>query len=492
MRTSMVNYIGVLLGAFFTIYLAPKFLTTEYNGLYRLLLEYAGIVAVYLNLGIPTVINKYYFQIFKEDRFSKGFDFFVFVVPFILMLICSFVFIIYRSEIVQLISSKSNYTLVYSYICFLIPLVLCYAYFFILEAYSAILGNIFVVNVIKNVVVKIFNIASVLTYVFTQDFMLSMYIVSIGTLLCVIASFVYILKLKNFKVDFSPSFAFLTENKLTADFSKFITFIIVSNLTFFLVSKIDVFFVGRYTDLSSLAYYTTATFFVTILLIPYSAILNISFPKIAQMYFKDGAGGDLIHMVRSNATFGLAMASYIFIMVWVNIDTIYSIIPNGNLYRVGKYVFLILGIGKLVDISIGSTGQLLTVSKWYYLTLLFSIVISIISVTLGFYLTKYFGIYGTAFSSTICIMFFALFQITVVWKKMGIFAFSIGSLIVFCLIPVIILFSYLFDMLALHYIVSSVIKTMFSTIIFFGVLLKCNVSDEIQQLLHTLKSKIRL
>lgn len=492
MNTSIVNYIGVLLGAFFTIYLAPKYLTTEYNGLYRLLLEYAGIIAVYLNLGIPTVINKYYFQIFKEGRISKGFDFFVFVVPFILMLICSFVFIIYRSEIVQLISSKTNYALVYEYICFLIPLVLCYAYFFILEAYSAILGNIFVVNVIKNVVVKGFNIASVLSYVFTQDFMLSMYIVSIGTLLCVIASFVYILKLKKFKVDFSPSFTFLIENKLTADFSKFITFIIVSNLTFFLVSKIDVFFVGRYTDLSSLAYYTTATFFVTILLVPYSAILNISFPKIAEMYFKDGAGSDLVAIVRSNATFGLAMASYIFIMVWVNIDTIYAIIPNGNFYSVGKYVFLILGIGRLVDISIGSTGQLLTVSKWYYLTLIFSIIISALSITLGFYLTKYFGIYGTAFSSSICIIIFAAFQIIVVWKKMGVFSFSIDSLIVFALIPFIILLSYLVDLLELHYLISTIIKTILSTVIFFGIILKYNVSIEIKELLYTLKKRVKI
>ncbi|MEJ5055159.1 oligosaccharide flippase family protein [Sphingobacterium sp. MYb382] len=317
LKTSLVNYLGVILGAFFTVYLAPRYLTVEYNGLYRLLLEYAAIMAVYFNLGIPTVINKYYFQFFKEGAINRGFDFFVFIVPLILMGFGAVLFIFYRSEVVKLISSKEDYNFVYQYVLFLIPLIFSYAYFLILETYSAILGNIFVINFLKNIVVKLFNICSVICFIFTNDFFLSLYIVSFGTLLCILISFIYVLWLKKFKVNLLPSIAFLTGNKLLADFIKFTLFLAVSNLTYFLISKIDIYFVGRYTDLSNLAYYTTATFFVTIILVPYSAILNISFPKIAKVYFQQGIGEELKQMVKSNANFALAMATYIFLLVWI-------------------------------------------------------------------------------------------------------------------------------------------------------------------------------
>lgn len=490
-KTSIVNYIGIILGAFFTVYLTPKYLTTEYNGLYRLLLEYSAIIAVYMHLGIPTVINKYYFQIFKDRADNKGFDFFVFVSPFLLMLVCFVFFIFYRANIVSFITSNEDYNLVYEYICFIIPLVISYVYFLILEAYSAMLGNILVVNIIKNVLLKIFNIVSIISFVITQDFKLSMYIVSFGTLFCLIISFWYVIKLKNYKINLKPSLDFLTHNNLISDFFRFSLFLIISNLTFFLISKIDIFFVGKYVDLSSLAYYTTASFLVSIIIIPYAAILNLSFPSIAKMYFKDGINSDLTSLVQSNATFGLAMAGYIFTLIWINIDALYLIIPNGELYLAGKYVFLILGIGKLIDISIGSTGHLLTVSKWYYVTLIFSVFNAILSLLLGFYLTKNFGILGAAYSSAFCVILSAVFQIIMVWRKINIIAFNRKSAIVAVLILLSFLIGIVIDLIEVNWFLLSVAKTLIVSMVFFGVIVKFNINDEISLLVSNFKAKIR-
>ncbi|MEJ5055158.1 hypothetical protein WH223_12960 [Sphingobacterium sp. MYb382] len=165
-------------------------------------------------------------------------------------------------------------------------------------------------------------------------------------------------------------------------------------------------------------------------------------------------------------------------------------IPNGELYRICKYVFLILGIGKLVDISIGSIGQLLTVSRWYYITLVFSIFFSIISVVMGFYLTKIMGIYGTAFSSTICIIFLAFFQVLIVWQRMKVLPFSKGTLIIFCLIPLIMLFAAGIDMIINHSILSSLIKTLLCSMLFFCIMVKYNVSIEIKELLINIRNRI--
>jgi len=116
-------------------------------------------------------------------------------------------------------------------------------------------------------------------------------------------------------------------------------------------------------------------------------VLNISFPKIAKSYV-DGRIEELKGLITNNSMYGLVLAAYIFVIIWSNLDAIYAIIPNGELYKAGKYIFLILSLGKLVDISIGSLGQLITISKWYMLTLYSSIVMSVVSIFLGYFLTS--------------------------------------------------------------------------------------------------------
>nr|WP_294900905.1 hypothetical protein [uncultured Pedobacter sp.] len=490
LKTSFINYIGILLGAFFTLYLTPKYLTTDFNGLYRLLLEYSSIVAIYFHFGIPTIINKYYFQIFKENSTSKGFDFFVFFVPAIMLISFGLIAFFNRKAIVTLIASKEDANLLYKYIFFLFPLIFSFAYFLILEAYSAVLGDIVFVNIFKNIVLKIFNIVSILCYILTKNFAVSLYIVSVGAVVSVTAVLFKVLYLKKFKIDLRPSFLFLRANNLKVDFWRFMSYLVFSNITVFLVSKIDIFFVGKYTDLSQLAFYATATYFVTLLLVPYSAVLNISFPSIAKSYFNKEIDV-LKKLVVTNSIYGFSLALYVFLMVWINIDFIYVLIPNGNAYSAGKYVFLILGIGRLADISIGSIGQLLTVSKSYVFTLYSSVIISIVSVILGYYLTKSFGIYGSASAISFCIVLSVIYQLIIVRWKIGVTPYNSNFLRLLFIFPIILVVNLLINSLVESNFLSFLLKSSLSTGIFFGYMWYFKISEEINFILKSVYFKIR-
>lgn len=482
LKTSGINYIGILLGAFFTLYLTPKFLSTEYNGLYRLLLEYSAIAAVYFHFGLPTLINKYYHRIHYELSVTKGFDFFVFVFPIIILSIFGVLLYFFSSEATHMISSKKDYGLVVRYVSFLTPIVICNAYFFIFEAYSAMLGNIAFVNFFKNIVLKFFNITSVLLYIITRDFNAIMVVVSSGYILSTLIVFLYLLKLKKYKIDFRPSLDFLKENNLVKDFVQFFLFLCLSNLTFFLLSKIDIFFVAKFTNISNLAYYSTATYFVTLLLVPYAAVLNISFPRIARSY-TTGNFEELKSLIVNNSIYGFVLALYVFVLIWSNLDTIYLYIPNGNLYKAGKYIFLVLSIGRLIDISIGSLGQLITISKWYFYTLYSSLIISIISVVLGYYLTSNFGIIGAASSLSVCTLLSVVFQLSVAKIKMGIHPYTSKVLIIIfqalCLILLCATIDYFIDSL----IIATFIKIIGTTLLYFYTVHKFKISDEIVYIL---------
>ncbi|HAU54953.1 MULTISPECIES: lipopolysaccharide biosynthesis protein [Sphingobacterium] len=483
LKTSGVNYIGIVLGALFTLYLTPKYFPTEINGLYRLLLEYSAIAAVYFHFGMPSIINKYYHRVNQEGADNRGFDFFVFVCPLIVIALFATFLYFFKSKFVNLIGSDKDSQMISNYIFFLVPLILCNVYFFIFEGYSAMLGNITVINFFKNIILKIFNIASVVLYFYTRNFTFVMILVTTGYLISVIFVYLYVLKLKEFVIDLKPSLEFLRKNGLFRDFIQFLLFLSMSNLSFFLLSKVDVFFVGKFTDLSNLAYYTTATYFVTLLLVPYSAVLNISFPKIAKSYV-DGRIEELKGLITNNSMYGLVLAAYIFVIIWSNLDAIYAIIPNGELYKAGKYIFLILSLGKLVDISIGSLGQLITISKWYMLTLYSSIVMSVVSIFLGYFLTSNFGIIGASSSISICICLSVMFQLFVAKYKIGVHPFSNRIIILILLVPGIIFGCMIIDKFINNMVISSAVKVTTSTILYFYIIYKYRVSEDVSYIME--------
>jgi O-antigen/teichoic acid export membrane protein len=221
---------------------------------------------------------------------------------------------------------------------------------------------------------------------------------------------------------------------------------------------------------------------VTLLLVPYAAVLNISFPRIARSY----TGGNFVELkslIVNNSIYGFVLALYVFVLIWSNLDTIYLYIPNGNLYKAGKYIFLILSIGRLIDISIGSLGQLITISKWYFYTLYSSVIISIISVVLGYYLTSNFGIIGAASSLSVCTLLSVVFQLSVAKIKMGIHPYTSKVLIIIFLALCLIFLCATIDYFVHSLMLATFIKIIGTTLLYFYTVYKFKISNEIVYIL---------
>lgn len=490
-KSSAYNYIGILLGAFFTLYLTPKFLTPEYNGLYRLLLEYAGIIATYTHFGMPLVINKYYHKIVTETEYHKGFNFFIFGLPLIGFFIIIILFVLFKESITRLIASEADYELVLQYILFMVPIFLCNSYLLIQRAYSAMLGDIIFVSFVQNVLYKIFNIVAVIVFIFTGNFKFSMWVIVISNIVGVVLVQLKINTFAHKEISFAPSWDFVKKNHLSRDFFKFFIFIIFSNLSAFFITKIDLFFVGKYTDLSNIAFYTTASYFVLFLMVPYNSVLAISFPEIVKLYTLREKER-LSVMIRSNAMFGLILSLYCFLIIWLNIDFIYTLIPNGELYAKGKYVFMVLAIGKLTDISIGSLGHLIVASEWYNYTFLFSIITSVVGIVLGYYLTTSYGIIGSALAISITVFISDIFQILLGYFKLKVLPFDNNTIKILVLAIIVFLFSFIFDFVVLNKYVALVLKTLFITVLFFGGIHLLKINEEVNKLISHFLIKIRL
>ena len=170
-------------------------------------------------------------------------------------------------------------------------------------------------------------------------------------------------------------------------------------------------------------------------------------------------------------------------MIWFTIDLIYELMPNGELYAKGRYVFMILAIGRIVDISIGSLGQLIVASEWYNYTLLFSLITSALGIVLGYYLTTSYGIIGSALAITITVFVSDIFQILLGYFKLKILPFDNNTIRILVVTIIVFLFALIFDFIKLNDYLTLVLKILFITIVFFGGIYLFNINKETNNLI---------
>ena len=86
-------------------------------------------------------------------------------------------------------------------------------------------------------------------------------------------------------------------------------------------------------------------------------------------------------------------------IIWVNIDLIFHILPNGATFATAKYVVLILGVSQLVLATFTICLTALNYSRFYAFSLLLSLVLTVSAILLNNYLVPLYGMNGAAISN---------------------------------------------------------------------------------------------
>ena len=109
------------------------------------------------------------------------------------------------------------------------------------------------------------------------------------------------------------------------------------------------------------------------------------------------------------------LAFHLMLLVPVVLLLIYHILPNGELYAQAKEVVLILGISQLVMATFSICLTTLNYSKYYAMSLLLSLILTVSAIILNNYLVPTRGMEGAALSNLLSYAgYFLLIIITVV------------------------------------------------------------------------------
>ena len=201
------------------------------------------------------------------------------------------------------------------------------------------------------------------------------------------------------KVSFKIEPAYISK-WLRKDFIFYTLFLIATSLAGNLIPVLNTFFVSGKLGLAVAGINTIAVYIASMVEIPYRSLAAISRPHISQGMKDDNM--QEVNIMTKNVSLHQFMASmFIFFLIWINIDLVYSLIPNGNVYDEAKFVVLILSVVKIINTSLNVGATVLSYSKYYYYSLLFTIILTLTAIYMNIKLIPIWGMEGAALASLV-------------------------------------------------------------------------------------------
>ena len=118
----------------------------------------------------------------------------------------------------------------------------------------------------------------------------------------------------------------------------------------------------------------------------------------------------------------------IFYIIWINLDTLFTLIPNGEDYRGGAGVVLILGLAKVLNSSLSIGTDVLNYSRHYAYGLLFIGALTVSALVLNDRLIGPMSINGAAMATLLSYAIYFTMLLAFLWRRLGVSLFSAAQL----------------------------------------------------------------
>lgn len=489
-KYSTVAYVGVLIGAFNTIWLFPKLLNPEQIGLIRLIQFNGILLASFVQLGAANIADKF-FPVFKTDnKANNGFLFFLLLYPLAGFILFCAVFLLFKDVWLSIYAEKSPAVNTYFY--YFIPLILFMMYQLILEAYSRINLRIVVPGIFRDIVLKVLTFGLVVAFFFKliSFHQLVVYLILIyGLLVLLLLAYLWNLKVLYLK----PHITFI-KSSLLKEMGIYGLYILIGGAAAQIITYIDTLMLGAMVGERAVAIYTIAFFMGTIIEIPRRAIAQISTPILSQAWQRNDLP-QIEDIYKKSALNQLIIGALLFLGIWCNTDAVFNLMPNGEIYRAGKYVVLFIGLARLFDMATGVNGEIILQSQYYRFNLIAVSILAVLIVGTNYVFIPLYGISGAAFATALSVFLYNILKFMFLWIKFRIQPFSYQTMYVLLITGFTFFAATLLpapEDKPIDSLVNILIRSLIISSLFLGLILGFGISKDANLLLKTSYQKLRM
>ena len=472
-KTTLVSYVGFAIGYINTLFLFPLVLSKEQIGLIRLLISVSFLFATFASLGAGNIPTKFFPYFIDEKKQHNGILAFILSIGMSGFILFVIVFFLLKDVIFSIYSKNSP--LLLDYYFYFIPFTLIVLLTTIFESYLIVQQKPILPAMVREILMRLLVMLG-LTAIYFSFFTFNTFADSI-IIYYALGLLILILYIKKEKILFLKPNAQILKSPHFKEMLIFSGFVIMGNASATIIANIDSLMLSAYSGLGSAGIYTIAFFIAAVIEIPKRSISQVVIPIVSQAN-KDGDIPKLKELYQKTSLNQLIVGGLIFLGIWCNIDNIFKLIPNGEIYSPGKWVVFYIGLSKLFDMAAGVNMEIVGTSKYYKIDLLFYVFLVVIGVIANFIFIPKYGIIGAAIASAISIFLFNTIRFFFLLYVYKIQPFSFNTIKVLAIFFLTLFVSYLVSPIQ-NFIVDIVVRSLAIIIIFVGLVLLLNVSDDV-------------
>ena len=488
-KNSLVNYLGVAIGAVSVIFIYPRIALSDL-GTVQFALSMAVLFAPFASFASSMVALKYY-PVFKDDENSdNGFIFLLTVSTLIGSLIFSAVVYAFKVPISNFFSPKDaiiflntlHFILIFTVILSLTNLYISLVSNFNRIVVPSILQNL-LPKITQPILILLFA-SGVISFVTILKGMTLTLVLGLGGLM----GYIFFLKGRSYFLRHKTGIFTKKLGLKMLNFSAFNLFVVLGSI---LSQRVDQLMIASKIGYEALAVFGFGFFVSEAIDVPRKAISSITTPILSHSI----TSNDMEHVsevYKKSALLQLIIGTFLLAGIWACVDSLFDLMPkNGEAFRAGKYVILILGFSKLADMVTGLNGEIITLSPFFRFNLTSFVTMAVLNAGLNLLLIPKFGIAGSAAATFISTASINLWRLFFIKSKMGIQPLQ-NKMITVAFIGIISCFCASLIPHQNSPIINIFLKGITVSLIFIPAMLLFNISEEMNKISDDFFKKLKI
>ena len=416
---ALVSFLGVIIGAVNTLFIFPNVLGAEKHGLVMLILSIATVIAQFAHLGIPNTIIRFFPYLKNKKKFIYRL---ALQVPVMSVLFLGVVLFVFSDHLFYGYIQKNE--LFNQFKPIIAPLVASLVFFEVLLSISrselktvfpAILRELSLrLATLLLLILSAFDILNFNEFIYCW---LAIYALNVFLL----SAYLFVNNLLKIELGF-PLFP---DKSYAYKMSVYGVVTLLTSSAAIVVNRIDILMLGYYLKLENVAFYTVAFFMASLIHIPARSILQVVKPLLAKAWAENDRK-EIVNLYRKTALNQLIIGLLIFVGIWMNLNDLLLFVPNK--YQGIQMVFFYIGLSKLIDVSAGVNGAIISTSNYYKFDLFINILLIILTVITNIIFIPAYGIEGAAMATSFSILIHNIIKTVVLYYLFKIHPFQINTL----------------------------------------------------------------
>ena len=172
----------------------------------------------------------------------------------------------------------------------------------------------------------------------------------------------------------------------------------------------------------------------------------------------------------------------IFTLVWLNIQDLFDLIPNGDVFRQGVWVVFFIGLAKIFSSATGINNEILLVSDHYRYSLAIRLLLVVTAIITNLYFIPIYGITGAALATSISILSNNLLLFLFVWVKLKMQPFKVDNLYALIWLSLIFFVAWLVPIEFDYPLINIVMRSALILVMFVFIVMRMRFSEDLKEM----------